>query len=80
DCFVTQSPQPDLLALDEALTRLAGEEPEKAELVTLRYFGGLTMAEAANVLGISLATAERYWIFAKSWLFAELGDSPENNS
>ena len=71
-CLVTESSQLDLLALDEALTRLAEEEPVKAELVTLRFFGGLTMPEAANVLGVSLATAERFWTFAKSWLFAEL--------
>jgi len=79
DCLVTDSPKLDLLALDEALSRCAEEEPQKAELVTLRFFGGLTMAEAANVLGVSLASAERYWVFAKSWLFAELGDSPTNS-
>jgi len=77
--LVTDSPQLDLLALDEALSRLAEQEPQKAELVTLRFFGGMTMAEAANVLGVSLATAERYWIFAKSWLFAELGDPPKSS-
>lgn len=71
-CVEVKSPPLDLLALDEALTRLAAEEPDKAELVTLRYFGGLTMPEAATVLGISLATAERRWTFAKSWLLAEL--------
>lgn len=74
DGVITGSPQLDLIALDEALTRLAAAEPQKAELITLRFFGGLTMAEAANALGVSLPTAERYWIFAKSWLFAELGD------
>ena len=74
DFLVTDSPQLDLIALDEALRRLAEEEPKKAELVTLRFFGGLTMAQAAQVLGVSLATAERYWVFAKSWLIVELGE------
>ncbi|MGA2258299.1 MAG: ECF-type sigma factor [Thermoguttaceae bacterium] len=75
-CAVGESPRLDLLALDEAITRLAAVEPVKAELVKLRYFTGLTMCEAANVLGVSLATAERHWTFAKSWLFAELSDHP----
>lgn len=63
----------DLLALDEALTRLAAEVPARAELVKLRFFAGLTMPEAAEVLGVSLATAERHWTFAKAWLFDALG-------
>jgi RNA polymerase sigma factor (TIGR02999 family) len=71
-CVEVDSPSLDLIALDEALTRFAADEPDKAELVTLRYFGGLTMPEAAAALGISLATAERHWTFAKSWLLAEL--------
>src|SRR5205823_7693294 len=73
-CLVSAAPSLDLLALDEALTRLAETEPAKAELVKLRYFAGLTMPEAAAALDISLATAERYWTFAKSWLYAELAD------
>lgn len=78
ECALVESSQFDLLALDEALTRLAAIEPVKAELVTLRFFGGLTMAEAAHVLEVSLATAERYWTFSKSWLFAALSeDTPE---
>jgi len=60
--------------LDEALTKLAQAEPAKAELVKLRFFAGLTMPEAAAALNISLATAERYWTFAKSWLYAEMAD------
>src|SRR5213076_2220933 len=51
-----------LLALDDALTRFAAEEPAKAELVKLRFFAGLTMPEAAAALGVSLATAERWWV------------------
>lgn len=74
DCMVTEAPSLDLLALDEGLTRLAEFEPAKAELVKLRFFAGLTMPEAAAALQISQATAERYWTFAKSWLYAELAD------
>jgi DNA-directed RNA polymerase specialized sigma24 family protein len=56
------------------LSRLAESEPAKAELVKLRFFAGLTMPEAAAALDISLATAERYWTFAKSWLYAYLAE------
>jgi RNA polymerase sigma factor (TIGR02999 family) len=80
DCVFDRSSQFDLLALDEVLTRLAAEEPIKAELVTLRFFAGLTMQEAANVIGVSVATAERYWTFAKSWLFAELSNPPTDHN
>ena len=72
ECAVSAAPSLDLLALDEALTKLATLEPAKAALVKLRYFAGLTMPEAASALGISLATAERQWAFAKSWLYTEL--------
>ncbi len=58
----------DLLALDEALTALAAEDPQKAELVKLRYFAGLELEAAAEVLGVSRATASRYWTFARAWL------------
>ncbi len=68
---LTQSPD-DVLALDEALERFASEEPAKAELVKLRFFGGLSTPEAASVLGISVASAERWWGFARTWLFSEL--------
>jgi RNA polymerase sigma factor (TIGR02999 family) len=73
-CLVSAAPSLDLLTLDEALSRLATTEPAKVELVKLRFFAGLTMPEAAAALDISLATAERYWTFAKSWLYAELAD------
>jgi RNA polymerase sigma factor (TIGR02999 family) len=79
DRLAADAPEVDLLTLDEALDRLAAESPARAELVKLRYFGGLTMPEAAACLGVSLATAERYWTFAKSWLLAELADErPES--
>ena len=62
----------DILALDEALTQLACEHPEKAQLVKLRYFSGLTLAEAANALAISTPTADRYWRYARAWLARRL--------
>jgi RNA polymerase sigma factor (TIGR02999 family) len=73
--LAANSPTTDLLALDEALTRLSAKAPAKAELVKLRYFVGCTMSEAADALGISVATAERHWAYARSWLYAELSDS-----
>ncbi|HVJ83278.1 MAG TPA: ECF-type sigma factor [Planctomycetia bacterium] len=71
-------PPVDLLALDDALRRLESEAPEKAQLVKLRYFAGMTTAEAAEALGISIATAERHWTFARAWLLAELDDRDES--
>ena len=62
----------DLLALDEALTRLAAVEPQAAELVHLRYFAGQTMSEAADLLGLSLRSTHRLWAYAKAWLLQEL--------
>jgi RNA polymerase sigma factor (TIGR02999 family) len=73
-CAAVPPPAADLLALDEALGRLAARDPVRAELVKLRFFAGLTMPEAAQALGLSLATAERYWTFARTWLYAELTD------
>jgi RNA polymerase sigma factor (TIGR02999 family) len=67
-------PSVDLLALDDALDELAGSDPAKAELVKLRYFAGLTLDEAAQVLGISTATADRYWKYARAWLARRLCD------
>lgn len=64
-------PQPDaeLLAVNEALDRFARVEPAKAELVKLRYFAGMTLVEAAQVLGISEPTAVRWWVFSRTWLY-----------
>lgn len=62
----------DVIALDEALDKLAREDPVKAELVKLRYFAGLTVEEAGRMLGISRATADRYWTFARTWLHYEI--------
>ena len=63
----------DLLALDEALERLAAFDPQKARLVELRYFGGLSIPEAAEALGVSQATVGREWSVARMWLRRELG-------
>jgi RNA polymerase sigma factor (TIGR02999 family) len=62
----------ELLAVDEALGRLQTLDATKAELVKLRYFGGLTIPEAAHALGISITTANRYWAYARAWLHEEL--------
>lgn len=65
-------PDDDLLALDEALTRLATVDSRAAELVKLCFFVGLTQAQAAEHLGISISTVERLWAFARAWLFREI--------
>jgi RNA polymerase sigma factor (TIGR02999 family) len=62
----------ELLSLDEALSKLAVQDPAKARLVELRYFAGLTGDEAAKVLNISPATADRFWAFARAWLHSEV--------
>lgn len=67
-------PFEDLLALDEALTRFAAQEPVKADLVKLRFFAGFSIDEAADLLGISRATAKRYWVYARAWLFNALNE------
>jgi RNA polymerase sigma factor (TIGR02999 family) len=65
-------PREDLLALDEALDRLASADPVKANLVKLRYFAGLELAEAAAALGLSERTAGRHWAYARAWLRREI--------
>jgi DNA-directed RNA polymerase specialized sigma24 family protein len=64
-----QVPDDDLLALDEALQTLAAIAPLKARLVELRFFAGLSVEDAAHCLGISRATADRWWSYARAWLF-----------
>jgi RNA polymerase sigma factor (TIGR02999 family) len=71
-------PRQDLVALDAALTRLAAEDPQAAKLVELRHFTGLSVAEAAQALGISPRTADRVWAFARAWLHRELADTAAN--
>ena len=79
DAIAAPEAADDLLALDEALTRLASTEPKVAELVTLRYFAGLTIPQAAAQLQISPRTADAWWSYAKAWFQAALqepGDVP----
>jgi RNA polymerase sigma factor (TIGR02999 family) len=64
-----------ILDLDEALAQFALESPEKAMLVRLRVFAGLTLSQTAEVLGISMSTADRYWAYARAWLYAELRET-----
>jgi len=66
----------DLLALDEALAKLAVEEPAKAELVKLHFFAGLSLEDAGRILGIAPRTAKRHWAYARAWLFASVRDAP----
>jgi RNA polymerase sigma factor (TIGR02999 family) len=67
-------PPEEVLALNEALTELEKEDPLKAQLVSLRYFSGMSMGEAAQVLGISERTLHRHWRFTKAWLKSRIGD------
>jgi RNA polymerase sigma factor (TIGR02999 family) len=74
----TRLPPDDLLALDEALGRLEQLDPVKARLVSLRYFAGLTIEQAADALNISRVTAHRYWTFARAWLHQHMtGTGPD---
>src|SRR5262249_49129234 len=74
----TRMTSESLVALDDALAELGRHEPRKAELVTLRYFGGMTIEQAADVLKISRVTAHRDWIYARAWLHRHItgGDDP----
>jgi RNA polymerase sigma factor (TIGR02999 family) len=76
--LVVDAPSDKLLALDEALSRLEAEDSVKANLVKLRYFTGLTLPEAAKALGVSLATAGRYWAYARGWLRLAMSDRQEH--
>jgi RNA polymerase sigma factor (TIGR02999 family) len=71
------APEDQLLALSDALDRFAALEPQQAELVKLRYFAGLKIEEAAEVLGISISTAKRWWAYARAWLFHEIQESSD---
>jgi len=80
DNLEVEAPSPDeeMLALHEALDKLALEHPVRAELVKLRYFAGMSNEEVAQILGISLSTAKNYWTFARAWLFQEIsGQAPK---
>lgn len=71
-------PQSDLIALDSALDKLAAEDPEKAEIIRLRFFAGLSHEETAALLGVSTVTAKRHWRYARAWLHREMrgADTP----
>jgi RNA polymerase sigma factor (TIGR02999 family) len=75
--IVSPMPDEDVLALDEAMTRLATKDPIRARLVQLRFYAGLSNEEAAKVLGISAVTAKRYWRYARAWLHREVGKGDE---
>jgi RNA polymerase sigma factor (TIGR02999 family) len=80
DIVAAAEPDEDLLALDTALIKLAEHDPVKARLVELRYFAGLTGEEAAQMLGVSARTADRYWVYARAWLRREMdGARPDEN-
>ena len=67
-------PRVDLIALDEALEQLDSRDPRAASLIKLRFFAGLTMSQAAEALGVSIATAENDWTYAKSWIRLQMSD------
>jgi RNA polymerase sigma factor (TIGR02999 family) len=71
----TRMSSEDLLALDQSLQKLKDQDPVKAQLVTLRYFGGMTIEQAAEVLNISRVTAHRYWTFARAWLYQQVSEA-----
>ena len=75
DALAAPESAPDLLALDESLVRLAAHDPVAAQLVTLRFFSGLDIAQAATTLNISPRTANRLWVYAKAWLYRDLEGS-----
>jgi RNA polymerase sigma factor (TIGR02999 family) len=76
--LVCRLPPDELLALDEALAHLATEDPQKARLVELRFFVGLTGEEAAQTLGISPVTAKRHWRYARAWLHQKMTGGDES--
>jgi RNA polymerase sigma factor (TIGR02999 family) len=80
DALDADAPAEEILNLHEALEQFAGHDPLKARLVELRFFGGLTLAQAAECLNISLSTADRAWRYARAWLYSAMaGDGPEKN-
>ena len=75
----TLAPPDELLRVDEAITKLAGEDPRAAELVRLRYFAGLSVEEAAEIVGLSRSTAYEHWAYARAWLHHEVYGHPESS-
>jgi RNA polymerase sigma factor (TIGR02999 family) len=74
DAISARGSDPQLLAVHEALERFSVTDPQKAELVKLRYFVGLTFEETAEILGVSVPTVNRWWAFSRAWLLAEMQD------
>ncbi len=74
DDLATEFNDDQLVRLDEALERLAVEDPVKAKLIELRFFGGMSVEQSCEILGISRATSHRYWNYARAWLFVQLSD------
>ena len=74
--LATETQPATLLSVDEALQKFAAQYPDKAELIKLRFFAGLSLPEAAEALGLSLTTAKRHWAFARAWLYGELAEEP----
>lgn len=70
--LASEDPKDDLLALNEALNKLANEDPKLAELIKLRYFAGLTLDQIAKMMGIGRRTADRYWALGRAWLYQEI--------
>ena len=77
---MSAAPTDDLLAIDKALDRLAEEDPQKAEVVKLHFFTGLSIEETARCLNISRATADRYWAYARAWLYDHLNTTDDRGS
>lgn len=80
DSIPAPEPDEDLIALDAALRKLAEKDPQKAKLVELRYFAGLTGEQASSILGVSPSTADRHWIYARAWLRREMVGTDEKKS
>jgi RNA polymerase sigma factor (TIGR02999 family) len=78
--LTVDEPPDELIALDEALRLLAKEHPEKARLVNLRYFGGLSHEESAQAIGVSVSTADRHWAYARAWLYRHMATAGEGRS
>lgn len=77
--IVSEGKSAELLALDEALENLAKIDPQKSKIVELRYFGGLSVEETAEVLGVSEITVKRHWRMAKAWLYGQLANDNSHN-
>jgi DNA-directed RNA polymerase specialized sigma24 family protein len=78
--LIIEAPSEDIVALDEALNKLEDENPDVAELVKIRYFAGMSLSKAADILCISQRTAARYWAYARVWLLREITKPSKANT